>query len=87
MKRQEFGDLFVFVAVADASSFTQAAERLGTTQPVVSQAIRRLEDRFGPLAERGPAGVTGLTVVGRGLAEELRPVLASIQAIVDLRSE
>ncbi|MEY2849528.1 MAG: hypothetical protein RI885_2195 [Actinomycetota bacterium] len=35
--------LKTFVAVADTLSFTRAAERLGVSQPTVSQHVRRLE--------------------------------------------
>lgn len=40
----DLGELEVLVAVAQEKGFSRAAERLGRTQPAVSQAIRRLED-------------------------------------------
>jgi len=47
-----------FLAVAQSGSFSKAAERLNVTQPAVSHAIRRLEERLGgPLFYRTPAGV------------------------------
>ena len=39
--------LAAFVAVVDKKSFSQAAERLGVTQPAISLQIRSLEDRLG----------------------------------------
>jgi len=39
--------LAAFVAVVEKKSFSQAAERLGVTQPAVSLQIRSLEDRLG----------------------------------------
>ncbi|WP_108659509.1 LysR family transcriptional regulator [Acuticoccus kandeliae] len=39
--------LEVFAAVADLRSMTQAAQRLGMTQPAVSQAVRNLEEKLG----------------------------------------
>jgi DNA-binding transcriptional LysR family regulator len=47
-----------FLAVAQSGSFSKAAEKLNVTQPAVSHAIRRLEERLGgPLFYRAPAGV------------------------------
>jgi DNA-binding transcriptional LysR family regulator len=39
--------LAAFCAVVEQHSFSQAAERLGVTQPAVSMQIRALEERFG----------------------------------------
>src|SRR5438045_8782854 len=39
--------LAAFVAVIEKKSFSQAAERLGVTQPAVSLQIRSLEERLG----------------------------------------
>jgi DNA-binding transcriptional LysR family regulator len=39
--------LSTFCAVVELHSFSQAAERLGVTQPAVSMQIRALEERFG----------------------------------------
>src|ERR687895_570509 len=39
--------LAAFCAVVDRKSFSQAAERLGVTQPAVSLQIRSLEERLG----------------------------------------
>src|SRR5919202_276852 len=39
--------LAAFCAVVDKRSFSQAAERLGVTQPAVSLQIRALEKRLG----------------------------------------
>ena len=39
--------LAAFCAVVERKSFSEAAERLGVTQPAVSQQIRSLEERFG----------------------------------------
>lgn len=43
----ELAELRVFVAVAGERSFSRAAEKLGRTQPAISQAIRRLEEELG----------------------------------------
>ena len=50
-------DLRVFTTVAAERGFSRAARKLGRTQPAISQAIRRLEDRVGQqLIDRGPQG-------------------------------
>lgn len=54
----ELRHLRYFVAVADAGTFTQAAERMFISQPTISQQIRRLEELHGaPLLQRGREGV------------------------------
>lgn len=60
-----------FIAVAKASSFTQAANTLNMSQPALTVQIRKLEDQLGlRLLDRNPR-VVELTRVGR----ELLPVL------------
>ena len=59
--------LRAFVCVADAASFTRAAEALGTSQPTVSTLVAALERRVGtPLFDRRRGAVT-LTKAGAAL--------------------
>jgi DNA-binding transcriptional LysR family regulator len=72
----ELRHLRYLVAVADAGTFTHAAERMFIAQPTLSQQIRRLEELIGtPLLDRRPDGVQ-LTAAGRVLLEESRTVLS-----------
>jgi DNA-binding transcriptional LysR family regulator len=74
----ELRHLRYFVAVADAGTFTQAAERMYIAQPTLSQQIRRLEEMVGtPLFRRRREGVR-LTEAGMVLLEESRTVLSLI---------
>ncbi len=73
----ELRHLRYFVAVADAGTFTRAAERLFVAQPTLSQQIRRLEQIVGtPLLRRGREGVR-LTVAGTVLLAAARDVLSA----------
>ena len=74
----ELRHLRYFVAVADAGTFTHAAERMYIAQPTLSQQIRRLEEMVGtPLLRRRREGVR-LTEAGMVLLEESRIVLSLI---------
>src|SRR5579862_7728596 len=71
----ELRHLRYFVAVADAGTFTHAAEQMFIAQPTLSQQIRRLEAMLGtPLLQRRREGVR-LTRAGSVLLEESREVL------------
>jgi DNA-binding transcriptional LysR family regulator len=71
----ELRHLRYFVAVAEAGTFTLAAEQMFIAQPTLSQQIRRLEAMVGaPLLRRCREGVQ-LTAAGSVLLEESRAVL------------
>ena len=75
----ELRHLRYFVAVADAGTFTHAAERMFIAQPTLSQQIRRLEEMLGtPLLQRRREGVR-LTTAGAVLLEESRVLLAQVE--------
>jgi DNA-binding transcriptional LysR family regulator len=74
----ELRHLRYFVAVADAGTFTHAAEQMFIAQPTLSQQIRRLEEMVGtPLLQRRREGVR-LTEAGSVLLEESRAVLSRV---------
>lgn len=72
--------LETFVAVAEESSFSRAADRLHVVQSAVSAGIRALEAELGAaLLDRGPRGAT-LTDAGTALLPEARATLAAAEA-------
>jgi DNA-binding transcriptional LysR family regulator len=74
----ELRHLRYFAAVADAGTFTRAAQRLFIAQPTLSQQIRRLEQILGtPLLHRDRDGVR-LTAAGAVLLDAARDVLAAV---------
>lgn len=80
MKREELSDLAVFLAVAEARSFTRAAAMLGTSQSAISQIVRRLEAGMGlKLLTRNTRNVAP-TEAGEQLIAALRPAFDEIDA-------
>jgi DNA-binding transcriptional LysR family regulator len=74
----ELRHLRYFVALAEAGSFTRAAERMYVAQPTLSQQIRRLEEFVGTqLLHRRPDGVR-LTGAGSVFLEASRDVLSAM---------
>jgi DNA-binding transcriptional LysR family regulator len=74
----ELRHLRYFAAVADAGTFTRAADRLFIAQPTLSQQIGRLEQILGtPLLHRGRDGVR-LTAAGTVLLDAARDVLSRV---------
>ena len=66
------------MALADAGSFTHAAQRIFIAQPTLSQQIRRLEEIVGtPLLQRRREGLR-LTEAGHVLLDASRNVLALV---------
>ena len=74
----ELRHLRYFAAVADAGSFTHAAEQMFIAQPTLSQQIRRLEEIIGtPLLQRRREGLR-LTPAGTVLLDASRTVLSLV---------
>ncbi|HEV3139808.1 MAG TPA: LysR family transcriptional regulator [Vicinamibacterales bacterium] len=64
-----------FLAVVEERTFTRAAERVGRTQPAISQSIKKLEDEIGaPLFARDLHDVS-LTEAGKVLVEYARKMV------------
>jgi len=80
----ELRHLRYFVALADAGSFTHAAEQMFIAQPTLSQQIRRLEEIVGtPLLQRRREGLR-LTTAGTVLLDASRNVLSLVDHEVSL---
>lgn len=80
--------LRTFVAIADAGSFTRAAERVHRTQSAISMQIKKLEELTGePLFIRQARGVVP-TPVGETLLTKARQIVRLLdQASQDMRAD
>lgn len=78
----ELRQLRYFVEVADALSFTRAAERLHVSQPPVSRQIARLEEEVGTILINRTKQSVALTDAGRAFYEQATMTLASAQGAI-----
>ncbi len=87
MRREELGDLTVFMTVAEEGNFTRAANRLGVSQSAVSHTIRRLEAALGFRVLNRTSRSVSTTDMGEKLISALKPGLEQIESrIEELRS-
>jgi DNA-binding transcriptional LysR family regulator len=80
MRRQNFGELTAFMAVAEERSFTRAAAKLGTSQSTLSQTIRRLETRLDLRLLTRTTRSVAPTEAGERLLETLQPAFEDIDS-------
>ncbi|TCU54609.1 DNA-binding transcriptional LysR family regulator [Novosphingobium sp. PhB57] len=78
MKREELGNLAMFLAVAEERSFTKAAAKLGISQSALSHTVRRLEARLGLRLLTRTTRSVAPTEAGERLIETLRPAFDTI---------
>jgi DNA-binding transcriptional LysR family regulator len=83
----ELRQLTTFVAVAEESSFTRAADRLHVVQSAVSAGVRNLEKELGAVLFDRSTHSVKLTDAGRALLPEARATLAAAQAARDAVDE
>lgn len=84
-KRPTIRQLEYFVAVARASNFRKAAQKLGVTQPNLTLQIAELEDMLGvQLFDRSRAG-TLLTPTGRNLLPLAREIIEQYEQLAEFQ--
>ena len=76
----ELPQIKYFLAVCGTRNFTRAAAVCGISQPSLSAAIRRLEERLGgPLFERGPP--LRVSPLGEAIKPHCEAILRAIEQI------
>jgi DNA-binding transcriptional LysR family regulator len=77
------GRLVAFAAVAEAGSFTAAAERLNTTKSAVSQAVSVLERELGAQLLQRSTRKLAITEAGESFLADCRALLADAEAAIE----
>jgi DNA-binding transcriptional LysR family regulator len=77
------GRLAAFAAVAEAGSFTAAAERLNTTKSAVSQAVALLERELGAQLLQRSTRKLAITEAGESFLADCRTLLADAEAAIE----
>jgi DNA-binding transcriptional LysR family regulator len=77
-RRESVNGMAVLVALADAGSFSRAAERLGITPSAVSKLLQRLERRLGAQLVQRTTRTMQLTEAGQRYVARARAVLDAI---------
>jgi DNA-binding transcriptional LysR family regulator len=77
------GRLAAFAAVAEAGSFTAAAERLNTTKSAVSQAVAVLERELGAQLLQRSTRKLAITEAGEAFLSDCRALLAGAEAAME----
>jgi DNA-binding transcriptional LysR family regulator len=83
----ELRELRIFLTLADELHFGRTAERLGVSQPAVSEAVRALESRLGVKVFDRTSRRVRLTPAGEALRHDLTPALAAVDHALTGASE
>jgi DNA-binding transcriptional LysR family regulator len=91
MRREDFGDLLAFIAVARERSFTKASKKLGISQSALSRTISSFEERLGVrLLTRTTRNVSPTEAGERLLAnvgQRFDEIQGELEAISELRTK
>ena len=74
-------DLRLFCAVVQRGSFRAAAAHLGTSQPRISRAVKRLEDRLGRTLVRRNSRTVAPTPLGERYAAQAEELIRAFTAL------
>jgi DNA-binding transcriptional LysR family regulator len=83
LSARDFGQLRAFVAVAQARSFSRAAETLGISPSALSQMVRGFEERIGLRLLNRTTRSVSLTAAGETLFHRVQPDLFDLAAAID----
>jgi DNA-binding transcriptional LysR family regulator len=83
MRGTRFAELSAFVAVAELSSFTKAAQQLGISTATLSQTIRALEESLGVRLLNRTTRSVSPTEAGERLLVQLRPLLDGFDTAIE----
>ena len=83
----ELRELRIFLVLADELHFGRTAERLGISQPGVSEAVRVLESRLGVKVFDRTSRRVRLTPAGEELKRHLTPALAAVEQALTQTSQ
>ena len=81
MEQYDANDLLIFARVADAGSFSRAAEQIGLPKSTVSRRITLLEERLGERLMLRTTRRLTLTEFGQQLLEHARQVVVEVDAV------
>ncbi|HEX7817436.1 LysR family transcriptional regulator [Dyella sp.] len=80
LSSSDYNQLRAFMAVAEALSFSRAAQSLGVTPSALSQTVRGFEERVGTRLLNRTTRSVSLTVAGERLVQRIRPAVQDLGA-------
>lgn len=81
LQGRDLPDVWVFVRVVEAGSFSEAARRMGTTKASASKAVARLEKTLATRLLNRSTRKLGLTEAGRAIFQHAQQMTEQAQAI------